>query len=72
MQNRRRGVQGWAMGEHQPVMPTGPSRWELMIYREGLTEREVLENPRVVREWVLRNRGRAFVPEKVLEQLGLD
>ena len=63
---------GWsALTKDGPVMPAGPSRFELMLYSRGLSEAEVLAQPRLVEDWVRKHVGQVFVPEKVLTGLGL-
>ena len=52
-------------------MPAGPSSFELMLYSRGLSEAQVLAQPRLVEDWVRKHVGQVFVPEKVLEKLNL-
>ena len=55
-----------------PKMPAGKTKWEMHLYRIGITEKQAIENPRSVAEWVRKNAGNAFIPEPVLKELGIE
>lgn len=53
-------------------MPAGPNRWERELWRLGINEGQALEAPQMVAGWVRKNAGNAFVPENILESLGIE
>lgn len=53
---------------YAPLIPDLPSAWELLI--KGRSVDEAIKDQRV-REWVHSHCRSKFVPEKVLERLGI-
>jgi hypothetical protein len=48
-----------------------PTAWELFLKETKLTEKEAIRHPKA-RDWVRINCRRSFVPEAVLEAMGMD
>jgi hypothetical protein len=51
-------------------MPDGPAGFDMLLYRLGITEKEAPTNPSV-RSWVRLHYRTSFVPEKVLDAVGV-
>ena len=76
MGRKSKRLNGWrkaAQSSHySPILPSGPTKWEMMLYRMGMEEKDVMNNPQKVAVWVRKNAGSVFVPEKVLMELGIE
>jgi hypothetical protein len=69
----KRSPSGWQLRSQrnqQPVMPDGPAGFDMLLYRLGITEKEAPTNPSV-RSWVRLHYRTSFVPEKVLDAVGV-
>jgi hypothetical protein len=51
-------------------MPETPAGFDMLLYRLGITEKEAVRNP-VVHSWVRLHYRTKYVPEKVLEAVGV-
>jgi len=69
---KRRSPSGWQLRSqlNQPVMPETPAGFDMLLYRLGITEKEAVRNP-VVHSWVRLHYRTKYVPEKVLEAVGV-
>lgn len=69
-----RGNPSWSRGEHMAV-PNEPSKFERLLKREGLMLEapceELAKNPKV-ETFARKNYRMRFIPEKLLQLLGLE
>jgi hypothetical protein len=80
MAGRRRGNPNWgAVNRGQLIIPVQKTGWEKFIAEIGIQEHETLrvlssrnEKSASIRSWVNANCRSSFVPEPVLEMLGIE
>ena len=69
MKRRLSGWQRRSMNQY-PEVPEGPSGFDVLLERLRITEKEASRNPDV-RRWVHENYRTRYVPEKILDALGV-
>jgi hypothetical protein len=66
---------GWQIqasnGNKMPIMPATLAAFDLLLYKLNVKEKEAARHAKV-RAWVKQNYTRRYVPESVLEALGLE
>ena len=68
----KRSPSGWQLRSQRnpPVMPESPAGFDLLLYRLGIAEKDAATHPSV-QAWIRENYRTSFVPEKVLEAVGV-
>ena len=80
--NRRyRLLNGWQlrnrMQRHEIPVPPVPTKWDRTLYRHSLDEKDALAvlaagGAPEVAKWIRHNYNNCYIPETILEALGLD
>jgi len=65
---RRRGNPNW--GKPALPIPAGPTEFEMQVKKLGLTKRTYADSAQL-RIWCENNRNRCYVPEWLLDALGI-
>ena len=62
----------WSVnGSSYPAVPDQPSHWELFLAAEGLDEKNLSNNPKVLK-FILKYARTYFIPTKILKLYGQD
>jgi len=65
---KRRGNPNW--GKPEPFAPTGPSTFEHVVKKLGLSPHEYQDST-ALKSWVLKNKNHKYVPQDLLDAWGI-